>query len=237
MKPPRGSGHINVGPDGNIFGGSHQLMEKIRLNELNKALRQCGIGLDLDEIENTPAFGVYHVHNWNHGYDGFYGIKVYEDGSYDDGTADFHGTRRQFYRDMQETIDFLLEYLHFKNIQELIIAPCYRYSPFSSDDVEHNDIYEEIYAFLRKNNVRKNERSGIKTNIEDDIGPLEMIVEGAFRGISDLCLFVPTHKMLIAPHHHFGFTFFTRQKSLEVEIVAELLSGYPDLRCFNGKEG
>ena len=212
-------------------------MEKIRLNELNKALRQCDIGLDFDEIENTPAFGVYHVHNWDHGYDGFYGIKVYEDGSYDYGNAGFHGPRRQFYKDMQETINFLLEYLHFKNIQELIIAPCYRYSPFSSDDVEHNDIYEEIYAFLRKNNVRKNERSGIKTNIEDDTGPLEMIVEGAFRGISDLCLFVPTHKMLIAPDHHFGFTFFTQQKSHEVETVAELLSGYPDLRCFNGKEG
>ena len=204
-------------------------MEKIRLNELNKALRQCDIGLDFDEIENTPAFGVYHVHNWDHGYDGFYGIKVYEDGSYDYGNAGFHGPRRQFYKDMQETINFLLEYLHFKNIQELIIAPCYRYSPFSSDDVEHNDIYEEIYAFLRKNNVRKNERSGIKTNIEDDIGPLEMIVEGAFRGISDLCLFAPTHKMLIAPHHQFGFTFFTRQKSLEIEAITELLSGYLDL--------
>ena len=204
-------------------------MGKIRLNELNKALRQCGIGLDLDEIENTPHFGVYHVHNWNHGYDGFYGIKVYEDGSYDDGTADFHGTRRQFYKDMHETIRFLLEYFRFKDIQELIIAPCYRYSPFSSDDVEHNDIYEEIYAFLRKNNVRKNERSGIKTNIEDDIGLLEMIVEGAFRGISDLCLFVPTHKVLIAPHHHFGFTFFTQQKSLEIEAITELLSGYLDL--------
>ena len=208
-------------------------MEKIRLNELNKALRQCDIGLDFDEIENTPAFGVYHVHNWDHGYDGFYGIKVYEDGSYDYGNAGFHGPRRQFYKDMQETINFLLEYLHFKNIQELIIAPCYRYSPFSSDDVEHNDIYEEIYAFLRKNNVRKNERSGIKTNIENDIEPLEMIVEGAFRGISDLCLFVPTHKMLIAPHHHFGLTFFTQQKSLEVEIITKLLSGYTNLRCFN----
>ena len=204
-------------------------MGKIRLNELNKALRQCGIGLDLDEIEKTPHFGVYHVHNWNHGYDGFYGIKVYEDGSYDDGTADFHGTRRQFYKDMHETIRFLLEYFLLKNIQELIIAPCYRYSPFSFDDVEHNDIYEEIYAFLRKNNVRKNERSGIKINIENDIEPLEMIVEGAFRGISDLCLFAPTHKMLIAPHHHFGFTFFTRQKSLEIEAITELLSGYLDL--------
>ena len=208
-------------------------MEKIRLNELNKALRQCDIGLDFDEIENTPAFGVYHVHNWDHGYDGFYGIKVYEDGSYDYGNAGFHGPRRQFYKDMQETINFLLEYLHFKNIQELIIAPCYRYSPFSSDDVEHNDIYEEIYAFLRKNNVRKNERSGIKINIENDIEPLEMIVEGAFRGISDLCLFVPTHKVLIAPHHHFGFTFFTQQKSLEMEIITKLVGGYPDLRCFN----
>ena len=216
-----------------IFLEAHIKMGKIRLNELNKALRQCGIGLDLDEIENTPHFGVYHVHNWNHGYDGFYGIKVYEDGSYDDGTADFHGTRRQFYKDMQETINFLLEYFRFKDIQELIIAPCYRYSPFSSDDVEHNDIYEEIYAFLRKNNVRKNERSGIKTNIENDIGPLEMIVEGAFRGISDLCLFVPTHKVLIAPHHHFGFTFFTQQKSLEMEIITKLVGGYPDLRCFN----
>ena len=212
-----------------IFLEAHIKMGKIRLNELNKALRQCGIGLDLDEIDNTPCFEVYHVHNWNHGYDGFYGIKVYEDGSYDDGTADFHGTRRQFYKDMHETIRFLLEYFLFKNIQELIIAPCYRYSPFSSDDVEHNDIYEEIYAFLRKNNVRKNERSGIKINIENDIEPLEMIVEGAFRGISDLCLFAPTHKMLIAPHHHFGFTFFTRQKSLEIEAITELLSGYLDL--------
>ena len=203
-------------------------MEKIRLGELNKALRQCGIGLDLDEIDNTPCFGVYHVHDWNHGYDGFYGITVYEDGSYTKGTAGFHGTRRQFYRDMQETINFLLEYFRFKKIQELIIAPCFQYTQFSFN-AERNDIYEEIYAFLRKNNVRKNERSGVKINLKDDMGPLEMTVEGAFRGVSELCLFAPTHKMLIAPNHHFGFTFFTQQKSLEMEIIAELLGGYLNL--------
>lgn len=203
-------------------------MEKIRLGELNKALRQCGIGLDLDEIDNTPCFGVYHVHDWNHGYDGFYGITVYEDGSYTKGTAGFHGTRRQFYRDMQETINFLLEYFRFKKIQELIIAPCFQYTQFSFN-AERNDIYEEIYAFLRKNNVRKNERSGVKINLKDDIGPLEMTVEGAFRGVSELCLFAPTHKMLIAPNHHFGFTFFTQQKSLEMEIITELLGGYLNL--------
>lgn len=208
-------------------------MEKIRLDELNKALRQCGIGLDCDEIKGTPCFEVYHAHAWDHGYDGFYGIKVYEDGSYEDGrTAGFHGTRRQFYKDMREMIDFLLEYFRLKNIQELIIAPCYRYEQFSFD-AERNDIYEEIYGFLRKSNVRKNERSGIKTNVKDDAGPLEMVVEGAFRGISELCLFAPTHRMLIAPDHHFGLTFFTRQKSLEMEVVTELLSGYLNLHCLD----
>ena len=210
-------------------------MGKIRLNELNKALRQCGIGLDLDEIDNTPCFGVYHVHDWNHGYDGFYGITVYEDGSYTKGTAGFHGTRRQFYRDMQETINFLLEYFRFKKIQELIIAPCFQYTQFSFN-AERNDIYEEIYAFLRKNNVRKNERSGVKINLKDDIGPLEMTVEGAFRGVSELCLFAPTHKMLIAPNHHFGFTFFTQQKSLEMEVIAELLGGYLNLLYLEDQE-
>ena len=210
-------------------------MEKIRLGELNKALRQCGIGLDLDEIDNTPCFGVYHVHDWNHGYDGFYGITVYEDGSYTKGTAGFHGTRRQFYRDMQETINFLLEYFRFKKIQELIIAPCYQYTQFSFN-AERNDIYEEIYAFLRKNNVRKNERSGVKINLKDDIGPLEMTVEGAFRGVSELCLFAPTHKMLIAPNRHFGFTFFTQQKSLEMEVIAELLGGYLNLLYLEDQE-
>ena len=210
-------------------------MEKIRLGELNKALRQCGIGLDLDEIDNTPCFGVYHVHDWNHGYDGFYGITLYEDGSYTKGTAGFHGTRRQFYRDMQETINFLLEYFRFKKIQELIIAPCFQYTQFSFN-AERNDIYEEIYAFLRKNNVRKNERSGVKINLKDDIGPLEMTVEGAFRGVSELCLFAPTHKMLIAPNHHFGFTFFTQQKSLEMEVIAELLGGYLNLLYLEDQE-
>ena len=77
-------------------------MGKIRLKDLNKALHQCGIGLDYDEINDTPCFEVYHAHAWDHGYDGFYGIKVYEDGSYEDGkTAGFHGTRRQFYKDMR----------------------------------------------------------------------------------------------------------------------------------------
>lgn len=210
-------------------------MGKIRLKDLNKALHQCGIGLDYDEINDTPCFEVYHAHAWDHGYDGFYGIKVYEDGSYEDGkTAGFHGTRRQFYKDMRETIDFLLEYFRFKDIQELIIAPCYRYEQFSFD-AERNDIYEEIYVFLRKNNVRKNERSGIKIHLKDDIAPLEMIVEGAFRGISELCLFAPTHKILIAPDHHFGFTFFTRQKALEVEVVTKLLGGYLNLKFLDGE--
>lgn len=203
-------------------------MGKICLTELNKALRRAGIGLDFDEIGDTPNFGVHHVHNWNHGYDEFYGIMVYEDGSYVNGSAFFHGTRRQFYKDMCDMISFLHGYLRLKEIQELIVAPCYRYNQFSSG-AERNDIYEEIYAFLRRNGVRRNERSGIKIDIRDDIDVVEMIVEGAFRGVSELCFFAPDYEMLIAPNHHFELMFFTQQKAREVETITRLLDDYPNL--------
>lgn len=205
-------------------------MGKIRLAELNKALRRAGIGLDFDEIEDTPHFGVHHVHNWNHGYDGFYGIVVYEDGSDVNESAFFHGTRRQFYKDMRDMISFLYGYLRLREIQELIVAPCYRYNQFSSG-TERNDIYEEIYAFLRRNGVRRNERSGIKIDIRDDIDVVEMIAEGAFRGVSELCFFAPDYGILIVPNHHFELMFFTQQKAREVETITRLLDDYPDLCC------
>ena len=42
--------------------------------------------------------------------------------------------------------------------------------------------------------------------------------------------------MLIAPNHHFGFTFFTQQKSLEMEVITELLGGYLNLLYLEDQE-
>ena len=203
-------------------------MPKISLNELNKSLRQCRIGIDSDEIDNTPRIRVHHIHDWNHGYDGAYGIAVNADGSYANDNSNFYGTRREFYKDMCEINKFLLEYFHIRSIRELIIAPFYQYNQFSFN-AEKNDIYEEIYTFLRKNGVRKNERSGIAIDFNENISEIEMVMEGAFRGISELCIFVPTQKLLIVPDHHFGITFFTQQVEKEKEFISELLERFQNV--------
>ncbi|MBQ7263794.1 MAG: hypothetical protein IJR14_08775 [Synergistaceae bacterium] len=204
-------------------------MGKIRLAELNEALRRAGIGLDFDEIGDTPSFGVYHVHEWYHGYDGSHGIVVYKDGSYVERSSFFRGTRRQFYEDLREMARFLSAYLRVREICELIVAPCFR-DQFPSGE-ERNDIYWEIYAFLRRNGVRRRERSGIVIDVRDGSDTVEMIVEGGFRGTSELCFFAPGHGLLIAPSHHFELTFFTQRKQLELEKVTGLLGDHPDLRC------
>ena len=98
---------------------------------------------------------------------------------------------------------------------------------------EKNDIFQEIYAFLREYGVRKNERSGIEITVDKHYKQIEMVIEGGFRGISELCLFAPAQKVLLAPSHHFGITFFTQNKSKETETVLSLLENYPNLKYFD----
>ena len=206
-------------------------MSKIYLKELNQALRQCGIGIDYIKIDATPSFAVFHSHAWDHGYDG---IKISPDGGINKDSV-FSETRRQFYADMNEMMRFLLKYFSSKNIEELIIAPCHQYYQFTYDvdKREQNDIYSEIYAFLRKNDVRKNQRSGIRITLEENIEQVEMIVEGAFRGVTELCLFAPTQRILLAPDHHFGITFFTQNKAAEKECILKLLEKFQTLSLYD----
>jgi hypothetical protein len=205
-------------------------MAKIRIGELNKLLRQCGIGINSDEIAETPWFEVHHTHSWDHGYDGFKGIKVSENGSYKSNSA-FSGTRREFYTDMHEILKFLLQYFYIQNIQELIAAPCFRCYQFDYNP-DKNDIYDEIYAFLKENGIRKNEFSGIHMIPEYNTKQIEMIVEGAFRGVSQLCIFAPTQGVLIVPNHHFGIIFYAENIIDEKQVVLKLLKRFTNLRYF-----
>lgn len=208
-------------------------MSKILLKDINKALRQCRIGIDYVEIDDTPYFSVYHCHPWDHGYDGFYGIVASESGHYiDTEKLAFHGTRREFYNDMRDMTTFLFKYFYSRNIQELIVAPCHKYYQFSISATP-NDIYHETYTFLRQNHIRKNERSGIKITFEENIRQIEMVIEGAFRGDTQLCLFVPSHKILITPNHHFGITFYTQNREVEKNIVLDILEEFPTLGCYD----
>lgn len=202
-------------------------MNKINFKEIDRDLQRYGIGINSDTIDSTPHFSVYHIHEWDHGYDGFYGITVSKDGNYQRETG-FCRTRREFYVDMREMICFVQEYFSKMLIQDLIIAPCYQYNQFSFN-AEKNDIYEEIYDFLHKNGIRKGERSGVHIMVKESIRQIEMIIEGAFRGISQLCLFAPAQGMLISPNHHFGISFFTQNKMQAVETALTVLENFPTL--------
>jgi len=204
-------------------------MSKVSLRELNKALSQSEIGVDADTIEFTPSFCVYHIHNWNHGYESWEGIEVDSDGNIIQGNA-YSGTRRSFYSDFREMISFLIDYLEHNSVSEIIIAPCYRDNQFTRNARE-NDIYKEIYGFLRSNGVRRGERTGIKLPYSGNIDALEMVVEGAYRDVSELCIFIPEISVLIEPNHHFQFVFWTRQLNETRETVKAILHEYNNL-CF-----
>ena len=206
-------------------------MSKVSLRELNNALSKSEIGLDADTIELTPSLCVYHIHNWNHGYESWDGIEVDSDGNIIQGNA-YRGTRRSFYSDFREMISFLTDYLEYNSVSEIIIAPCYRYNQFTRNARE-NDIYKEISSFLRNNGVRRGERTGIKLPYSGSINIIEMVVEAAYRDVSELCIFIPEKAVLIEPNHHFQLVFWTRQLNKHRETVKAILHNYSNLRYYD----
>ena len=197
-------------------------MNKIKLNDLNKLLKECRIGTNRDEIESTPFLGVHHYNEWDHGYDAIYG---------------YNGARREFYEDTRKMTEFLIEYFETNEIKEIIIAPCYRYNQFDkrygcSKNMPGNDIFYNILEFLHGQGVKKGDRTGIKMLVDKNISILEMILEGSFRGVSELCLFSFENKVLIEPTHHFELIFWTNEVENIKKSVNTLLHNYSELKCF-----
>jgi hypothetical protein len=50
-------------------------------------------------------------------------------------------------------------------------------------------------------------------------------------------LFAIQRKILIVPNHHFGYTFFTQNKTNEKQEMLELLKEFTNLRCFDATQG
>lgn len=95
-------------------------------------VKKCG--LDLENIYNIPVIRPYHYHEWDHGY--------YSSSGY-------NGTRREFYKDLEEMVDFLYEYMRELSIKEVIIAPLHNYNIFAwegnmKNDNRYNDLYLEV---------------------------------------------------------------------------------------------
>ncbi|WP_195282374.1 hypothetical protein [Harryflintia acetispora] len=194
-------------------------MRKIESKYIKDSLKKCGIGIETDSISIMPYLGYYHKHNWDHGYDAIYG---------------YNGSRREFYKDMEISVDCLDEYFKCRDIDSIIIAPCHNLSQFNykfDKDDENNDIIQEILELMKKNRIRRGAQSGIEIPIQDR-NVIEMAVEGAFRGVSKFCFFSAKANILIEPDHHFCITFWTRHINEEKELLYHIVRKYPDLIFF-----
>ena len=191
---------------------------KIELIEIRKEASRIGLCLDFDIVSKMPLIGVHHIHDWDHGYES--------------GTG-YSGKRREFYADMSEMVSFLYKYIAKNLIGEFIVAPFHRINQFSVFDDE-NDIYREIKHFLKNFGIRGKSQAGVKLSAEKgDV--IEMILEGGFRGVSELCIFFPETKVLIAPNHHFDLPFFTHDLNKEKETLLLLLKDFPRLKYYEKK--
>ncbi len=205
-------------------------LRKIKCNELKDTLKK--FKFDTKYYNNNVGkkfIEIYHFHEWNYGYDSIY-YCINSDGSI---RETFESTRRQFYSDMKEMINFLCDYINYNHITDLIAAPLFS-NPWISCELysEIKDIYSEIVLFLKKNQIRKNAKSGVNFEVSENIEKLEMLVEGAFRGVSNAYLLSQEHNVVIEPSHHFNFIFYPSDFERENKIITELLKKYPNLRYY-----
>lgn len=195
-------------------------MKKVLRENLMLEVQKCGF--DLQNMYNMPIIRSYHYHEWDHGY--------YSWGGY-------NGTRREFYKDLEEMVDFLYEYMNFYNITEVIIAPLHRFNIFAwkgnmEKDDRYNDIYKETMELLKKNNIRKNSQAGIKFKIEGNREIIEMVLEGAYRYVLELCLFFPDKSVIIEPTHHLDLTFFTKDFEEQRNVIKQLTNNNANIRYY-----
>lgn len=199
-------------------------MIKIVQREIIKEVKKSGIDIQslIEDTYKDPILGVYNCHEWDHGYYCWSG---------------YNGTRREFYEDLREMVDFLYEYINFCNIKEVIVAPFHRYNIFAwegnmKNNEGYSDLYMEVMEFLKKNNIKKGSHSGIKMETDGNRRIIEMILEGNYRHVTKLCLFFPDKYVMVEPTHHFDLIFFTKAFEEQRNIIRQIVSKYKNIRYY-----
>lgn len=185
-------------------------MEKVNAREVQKALKQANLGNDDEILDYKPYAGVHHFHDWDHGYDAIYG---------------YNGTRREFYADLRCMMSFFLDYIDYCCISKFIITPYKNRNQITYYD-DKNDIYREIHDFLKSRGIRRGSQCGINFSIKGNENIIEMLIEGAFRGVSELDFFSQERSIYIVPNHHFDLVFFTNNFNQEKAVIQKLIKNY-----------
>lgn len=191
-------------------------MEKLKKSVIEKKL--INMGIPFSQFEEAPLIEIYHIHDWDHGYDGHTG---------------YMGTRREFYSDFFEMMEFLEDYIKDRNIQTVIISPLYMYY-FNGVSDYVVDIYEEINDFLTSNKIDRRYQSGLRMNINDNFEVIRAICEGGFRDISNISMIFEEDNTVFIPHHHMNFMIYTADFGKK-ESMLRLLHKNPHLGIYEAE--
>lgn len=205
-------------------------MNKVDFKEIKTIVSRCGFDFNYEKNVGKKFIEVCHIHNWDYGYSEN-SVKWSEESTY----PFYNGPRRQFYTDMKEILDFLYDYINCNNIIDFVSAPLFSNPWISCESYsEVKDIYSETTSFLRKNQMKKNSKSGIQFEIQKNKEILEMILEGGFRGVSNAYLLSQENHIILEPHHHLNIFFFTNNFEKEKKTITELLKNHQNLRYYEG---
>lgn len=188
-----------------------------KLNKKEICLILSSMEMDFNKMYEEKCIDIYHKHEWDHGYDGYTG---------------FSGTRRQFYFDFIEIMNFLEDYIKQMNIREVILTPLHQCNYFNgvSDIVE--DIYTEINDFLKLNSIDKRYESGLRVNIKENWDIITAICEGAFRDISNIVLVFEEDSSVFVPHHHMNYIIYSKHLKEKEKILKEIISRHKNIQMY-----
>lgn len=204
-------------------------MKIISTKELQRSIKNDGIGENYKTIESTPCIDIYHDHDWDHGYEDYFG---------------YQGTRREFYWDFKEMLDVLLEYFRVCKVSRVIIAPCHNGTQFriplriyrSKKEKNSWDSFyylsREMEKFMEKSGLKYGTKNGVEIP-SDDIETIGLIMESGFRDVSWFCFYVPERRLVVEISHHFELLVYTAFPRYEFEFFKEIVGRYSDIsvRC------
>lgn len=172
---------------------------------------------EIQNMEFIKGIDVYHIHEWDHGYEGHTG---------------YCGSRREFYQDYSVMQNFLRKYVDKNAITEFIIAPFHLGYYFNGISEAAYDIYNEINDFLQKNKIDKRYESGLKFDVETNWSIIDAICEGGYRNISNICLMSEEDSTIIVPWHHMNIYFYASDFEAKKIQINEIVEEYCDVNVF-----
>lgn len=167
--------------------------------EYEKKLNSCNLMGNLEE----NIIDVYHRNNWDHFVKHF-----------DEENVDVTPSYVDYFFDAKTMVCFLQDFLKEQDFDECYISTTYNcsFKLKTFDDDVCKDIYDEFKKLINSMGLKVNTNSAIKMSKKEFLDWVDKFSFGGFCGVSEYSVLIPCLKLLIKPHHHMNYLFYTNDK-------------------------